>query len=479
MMQLTAQLVASLDAARVVGALPPSVDTLETDSRAVRPGSLFVALRGAHVDAHGFVPAALASGAAAVVVERELAVDGPQIIVPDTRAAISRLADVFFEHPSQALRIVGVTGTNGKTTTVHLIEAICAAAGSPCAIVGTLGATFAGRSWPLGNTTPPAPELHALLAARRDAGAAAVAMEVSSHALALGRVDDVRFAVAAFTNLTRDHLDFHGSLAEYAGVKRRLLAMAPASAINVDDPVGAGFARDFPHALTYAIDAPARVRAQDVRLEADGSRFRVDGAAVALPLRGRFNVYNALAAFAAARALGIPDATIVRALSTAGAVPGRMERIAALGIEAIVDYAHTPDALENVLRAARESTRGKLTVVFGCGGDRDAGKRAPMGEIAARLADRAIVTSDNPRSEDPAVIARAVAGPGTAEIVLDRRTAIRRAIAEAAAGDTVVVAGKGHETYQIVGDRVLAFDDREEVRAAFTARERAQERVIG
>ena len=245
MMQLTAQLVASLDAARVVGALPPSVDTLETDSRAVRPGSLFVALRGAHVDAHGFVPAALASGAAAVVVERELAVDGPQIIVPDTRAAISRLADVFFEHPSQALRIVGVTGTNGKTTTVHLIEAICAAAGSPCAIVGTLGATFMGRSWPLGNTTPPALELHALLATLRDAGAAAVAMEVSSHALALGRVDDVRFAVAAFTNLTRDHLDFHGSLAEYAGVKRRLLSMAPASAINVDDPVGAGFARRF------------------------------------------------------------------------------------------------------------------------------------------------------------------------------------------------------------------------------------------
>jgi UDP-N-acetylmuramoyl-L-alanyl-D-glutamate--2,6-diaminopimelate ligase len=474
MMQLTAELVGFLDAARVVGALPPAIAALETDSRRVRPGTLFVALRGAHVDAHGFVPAAAAGGAAAVVVERELAVDVPQIVVPDTRAAISRLADAFFGHPSAALRIAGVTGTNGKTTTVHLIEAIVAGAGSPCSFICTLGAAFGTRRWPLGNTTPPALELQALLAELRAAGAAAVAMEVSSHALALGRVDDVRFAVAVFTNLTRDHLDFHGSLTEYANAKRRLLAMAPQAAINLDDPVGAAFAREFPHARTYAIDAPAGVRAEALRLAADGSSFSVDGLAVALPLRGRFNVYNALAAFAAARALGIADATIVRALESVRAVPGRMERIAELGIDAIVDYAHTPDALENVLRAARESTRGRVIVVFGCGGDRDAGKRAPMGEIAARLADRAIVTSDNPRSEDPAAIARAIADGGPAEIVLDRRSAIRAAIGAAAAGDTVVVAGKGHETYQIVGDRVLPFDDREEVRAAFAARREAQ-----
>jgi UDP-N-acetylmuramoyl-L-alanyl-D-glutamate--2,6-diaminopimelate ligase len=440
----------------------------------VRGGTLFVALRGAHVDGHAFAPAAVAAGAAAVVVENELALDVPQIVVPDTRAAISRLADAFFERPSQTLRIAGVTGTNGKTTTVHLIAAIVGAAGSPCAVIGTLGAAFGDRRWPLGNTTPLALELQALLAELRAAGAAAVAMEVSSHALALGRVDDVRFAVAAFTNLTRDHLDFHGSLTEYANAKRRLLGMAPQAVINLDDPVGAAFAREFPQAATYAIDAPAQIRAQGVRLAADGSSFRVDGSAVELPLRGRFNVYNALAAFGVARSLGIPDATIVRALARVDAVPGRMERIAELGIDAIVDYAHTPDALENVLRAARESTRGRVIVVFGCGGDRDPGKRAPMGEIAARLADRAIVTSDNPRSEDPAAIARAIAAGGPGEIVLDRRGAIRAAIAAAAAGDTVVVAGKGHETYQIVGDRVLPFDDREEVRAAFAARREAQ-----
>jgi UDP-N-acetylmuramoyl-L-alanyl-D-glutamate--2,6-diaminopimelate ligase len=472
MIQVTAELVGSLVAARIVGVLPAAIGSLETDSRRVGPGALFVALRGAHVDAHAFVPAAIAAGAAAVVVESELDVAVPQIVVPDTRAAISRLADTFFEHPSRALRVVGVTGTNGKTTTVHLIEAVCSAAGMPCAVIGTLGGALGAQRWPLGNTTPPALELQALLATLLTAGAKAAAMEVSSHALALGRVDDVRFAVAAFTNLTRDHLDFHGSLTEYARAKRRLLEMAPQAAVNIDDPVGAAFAREFPHALTYAIDAPARVRAEDLRLEPDGSSFRVDGTEVTLPLRGRFNVYNALAAFAAARALDVPDAAIGRALASVRPVPGRMERIAELGIEALVDYAHTPDALENVLLAARESTRGKLTVVFGCGGDRDAGKRAPMGEIAARLADGVIVTSDNPRSEDPAAIARAIAlGSGSgAEIVLDRRSAIRRAIESASAGDTVVVAGKGHETYQIVGDRVLPFDDREEVRAAFAAR---------
>jgi len=473
-MHLTAELVGSLAAARVIGTLPPAIGGLETDSRRVRGGTLFVALRGAHVDGHAFAPAAVAAGAAAVVVENELALDVPQIVVPDTRAAISRLADTFFERPSQTLRIAGVTGTNGKTTTVHLIEAIVGAAGSPCAVIGTLGAAFGARRWPLGNTTPLALELQALLAEVRAAGAAAVAMEVSSHALALGRVDDVRFAVAAFTNLTRDHLDFHGSLTEYANAKRRLLSMAPQAVINLDDPAGAAFAREFPQAATYAIDAPAQIRAEGVRLAADGSSFRVDGSAVELPLRGRFNVYNALAAFGTARALGIPDPAIVRALATVDAVPGRMERIAELGIDAIVDYAHTPDALENVLRAARESTHGRLIVVFGCGGDRDPGKRAPMGEIAARLADRAIVTSDNPRSEDPAAIARAIAAGGPAEIILDRGRAIRAAIGAAAAGDTVVVAGKGHETYQIVGDRVLPFDDREEVRAAFAVRHEAQ-----
>jgi UDP-N-acetylmuramoyl-L-alanyl-D-glutamate--2,6-diaminopimelate ligase len=466
----TAALVGALGDSRVAGWLPPAITALETDSRRVRPGALFVALRGQHVDGHAFVPAALAGGAAAVVVEHEVAAGVPQIIVTDTQAAISRLAAAFFDFPSQGVSIAGVTGTNGKTTTVHLIAAICAAAGRPCATVGTLGVTFDALRRPLANTTPQALELQALLAELRDAGAGTVALEVSSHALALGRVDDVRLAVAAFTNLTRDHLDFHRTLDEYARAKRHIFDLAPNAVINVDDPVGAVFAREFPHAVTYAIDAPAQLVARGLTLEAEGSRFHVAGTTVNLPLRGRFNVYNALAAFATARALGIADAAITAALSTVRAVPGRMERIAELDIDAIVDYAHTPDALENVLRAARESARGRVIAVFGCGGDRDPGKRAPMGAIAARLADWVIVTSDNPRSEDPLAIAQAVAAGTDAQIVLDRGRAIRAAIDAAAPGDTVVIAGKGHEMYQIAGDAIVAFDDRDEVRAAFAER---------
>jgi len=477
MTQATADLLGVLGDPLVVGVLPPAINAIETDSRRVRTGALYVALRGARVDGHDFARAAVASGAAAVVVEREVAVNAPQVIVADTRLAISRLADAFFGYPSRSLRIAGVTGTNGKTTAVHLIAAVLAAAGSPCATIGTLGAALGAQRWELANTTPLALELHAVLAALRDGGAASVAMEVSSHALALGRVDEVRFAVAVFTNLTRDHLDFHGTFEQYARAKRRIFELAPRAAINVDDAAGIAFARAFPSATTYAIDAPAQVRAEGLVLEADGSRFSVDGTAVHVLLRGRFNAYNALAAFATARTLGVADATIAHALGTVAAVPGRMERIAALGIDAIVDYAHTPDALENVLRTARESARGKVIVVFGCGGDRDPGKRAQMGAIAARLADRVIVTSDNPRSEDPLAIARAIVNGTSADIVLDRRTAIREAIGAAVTGDTVIVAGKGHETYQIVGERRQVFDDREEVRAAFA--ERARARAVG
>jgi UDP-N-acetylmuramoyl-L-alanyl-D-glutamate--2,6-diaminopimelate ligase len=314
------------------------------------------------------------------------------------------------------------------------------------------------------------------LAAQRDAGARAVAMEVSSHALALGRVDDVRFRVAALTNITRDHLDFHGTMERYVAAKRRLFDLAPAAVLNVDDPAGAAWARELPDAITYAIDADAELRATDLKLSGEGSTFRVGAHAVTINLPGRFNVRNALAVFGIARALGIDDETIVRGLAATHAVPGRMERIGAFGIEAIVDYAHTPDALENVLRAARETTKRRLIVVFGCGGDRDPGKRAEMGAIATRLADRVIVTSDNPRSEDPLMIARAIVNGWDAQIELDRRSAIRRAIGDAHAGDTIVVAGKGHETYQIVGTESRPFDDRDEVRNAFRARAEALRR---
>ena len=479
-MRETARLVATLEGARVAGSLPASVDAVACDSREVRPGTMFVALHGERADGHDFVRDAVERGASVIVVDAAVGVAplGVALVsVPDTRIAASALADAFFDRPSHAMTVVGITGTNGKTTTTHLVRDVLEAAGIPCGIIGTLGGEFRERRWTLSNTTPLAIELHGLLAAQRDAGAGAVAMEVSSHALALHRVDHVRFRVGALTNLTRDHLDFHGTFERYAAAKRRLFDLAPEAVLNVDDPWGAELARArFASAaptVSYAIDndAPGTLRASDLQLAGDGSTFRVGDARLAINLPGRFNVRNALAALGIATVLGIGIEAIRRGLAATRAVPGRMERIGAFGINAIVDYAHTPDALENVLRAARETTQRELIVVFGCGGDRDPGKRVQMGEIAARLADRVIVTSDNPRGEDPMEIALAVAnGFERTEIELDRRRAIRRAIDGAEAGDTIVVAGKGHETYQIVGAERRSFDDRDEVRIAFAKR---------
>jgi UDP-N-acetylmuramoyl-L-alanyl-D-glutamate--2,6-diaminopimelate ligase len=464
------QLLGVLHAPRIVGTLPHSVDSISVDSRAVTPDALFVAVRGERTDGHDHAANAALRGASALVVERELDIAMPQIVVDDTRRAISHLAAAFYDHPSRAMTVAGITGTNGKTTITHLMRAIFDAATIPSAVIGTLGGRFGERYWPLDNTTPLALELHRILAEMRDAGARAVAMEVSSHALALGRVDDVAFDAAALTNVTRDHLDFHGTLARYIAAKQRLFDLAPRAVFNVDDGAGRRFASHYPHATTYAIDSEADLRATNIALAGDGSTFDLGALHVQVALPGRFNVANALAAFGLARAIGIDDDATLAGLAAVRAVPGRMERIAAFGIDAIVDYAHTPDALANVLRAARETTRGKLIVVFGCGGDRDPGKRAEMGRIAADAADRVIVTSDNPRREDPLAIATAVAGDIKADVILDRRTAIRRAIGEAQAGDTVIVAGKGHETYQIVGTERFPFDDRDEVRDAFRMR---------
>jgi UDP-N-acetylmuramoyl-L-alanyl-D-glutamate--2,6-diaminopimelate ligase len=479
-MRETARLVAILEGARVTGSLPSSVDAVTSDSRSVRPGTLFVALRGERADGHDFVRDAVARGASVVVVDA-LAGAAPAgaavVVVPDTRIAASALADAFYDRPSDEMIVVGITGTNGKTTTTHLVRDVLEAAGIPCGIIGTLGGQFREQRWALANTTPLAVELHALLAAQRDAGARAVAMEVSSHALALHRVDHVRFRAGALTNLTRDHLDFHGTFERYAAAKRRLFDLARDAIVNVDDPWGAELARSrFAASLptvpySIDVDAPGGLRATDLRLAGDGSTFRAAGTEFTINLPGRFNVRNALAALGIATVLGIGSDDIRRGLAATRAVPGRMERIGAFGINAIVDYAHTPDALENVLRAARETTKRDLIVVFGCGGDRDPGKRVQMGEIAARLADRVIVTSDNPRGEDPMEIALAIAnGFERTEIELDRRRAIRRAIDGAEAGDTIVVAGKGHETYQIVGPERRSFDDRDEVRIAFAKR---------
>jgi len=473
-------LVASLAGARSIGDLDRVALGLTHDSRAVRPGSIFVALRGERSDGHAFLASAVEAGAGAVVVDEAFAgaalppAGAATIVVPDTRRALSRLAAAFYGYPSRALSVVGITGTNGKTTTTYLIEALLTAGGLATGRIGTLGASFGTTVWPLENTTPLAPELQGLLAEMRERGAEAVAMEVSSHALALDRVADVGFAMGVLTNVTRDHLDFHPTFEAYAAAKRSLFDLAAVAILNADDPCGRRWAGELGRATTYGFGPEALVRAEDVEIGAGGSRFRVAGAEFRLPLPGRFNVSNALAALCVARDLDVPDAISARAMAEVEPVPGRMERIAAGGVDVLVDYAHTPDALESVLRAAREGARGRLVAVFGCGGDRDRGKRPEMGRIASALADRAFVTSDNPRTEDPRAIADEVlAGfPAGArvEVELDRRAAIRRAIGEAVAGDLIVVAGKGHETYQIVGTSSAHFDDREEVRAALAAR---------
>ena len=441
------------------------VSGVTADSRAVTPGTLFCCIRGATADGHEHAPAAVAAGAPAVVSERPLAL-GPgvvQVVVGDGRRALAAVAAAFHGHPSRHLRVAGVTGTNGKTTVTHLLKAALAAAGIDTAVIGTLDGA---------RTTPEAPELQARLAAERAAGRAAVAMEVSSHALAQRRVDAVHFAVVGFTNLTQDHLDYHGDLRSYFEAKASLFdpQRAEVAVVNVDDAFGRQLLqrrrlRTVPYSL-----ADAEELAVDPVTGA-GS-FRWQGEGVRLALGGRFNVSNAVCAAVMARELGAPAAAVASGLSSVQSIPGRFERIEAgqpFGV--VVDYAHTPDALEQVLTAAREMAgAGRVLLVFGCGGRRDRAKRPLMGAVAARLADVAVVTSDNPRDEDPLAIIEEVrggAGPAPGLVVEpDRRSAIELAVSGARPGDVVVIAGKGHETGQTVGDRTLAFDDRDTARAA-------------
>lgn len=474
-------LLSRLPGAKVSGAPPAPVRSIEVDSRAVRPGALFVAVHGSHTDGHLYVESAAANGASVVVMESAPPTALPQNVtivrVADSQRALSLLASAFYGDPSYALDVVGITGTNGKTTTTRMVAAMLEAAGVSCGVIGTVGAELHSRRWELENTTPLPPALHRVLAEMRDDGAQAVAMEVSSHALALDRVDDVRFRIAALTNVTRDHLDFHRTQEAYAAAKRRLFSLAPSCVLNADDAAGARWAEELRAegraVVTYSMRADATLVPADVVIESDASRFNVGGQRYRVPLPGRFNVWNALAAIAITRLMGMDDATGARGLRGLERVPGRMERLHATGIDVVIDYAHTPDALESALRALRETTRGALAVVFGCGGDRDRGKRPEMGAIAARLADRIYLTNDNPRTEDARAIVDAIAsGIGNREhtIELDRRRAIERAIAEASSDDVVLVAGKGHEDYQIVGDRVLPFDDAAVARDALAAR---------
>ncbi len=450
---------------------------LSYDNRKVRPGDLFFCVPGHTSDGHDFAPAAVEAGAAALVVERPLGLGRPEAIVDDARAAMAPVAARFYGNPTEKLLIAGVTGTNGKTTTAFLIRAILEAAGMKCGLLGTVQQVVGGAEEEVERTTPEAIELQATFARMVQAGDEACSMEVSSHALALHRSDGILFDARVFTNLTQDHLDFHADMEDYFAAKRRLFVAAGGERIvNVDNPYGRRLAEEF-DTVTYSAAGveEADYRAEAVTYDTANASFRCVTPAgefeVRTPLPGHFNVSNALGAIAAANALGVEPADAVGGLRDAGRVPGRFEPIEeGQPFTVLVDYAHTPDSLDNVLRAARRLTEAKVITVFGCGGDRDREKRPLMGKAGAELSDVAIITSDNPRSEEPAaIIDEILAGiadaDGRVEVEPDRRAAIGQALAQAAAGDVVLIAGKGHEQGQeFEGGRKVPFDDREVAR---------------
>lgn len=484
-------LIEGLSYGLIRGGLTVKVRGVAYDSRVVERGDLFVCLRGSRFDGHAFVTEAYQRGARCFVVEREPTevdqlTEVTVVRVPETRAVIPTIADRFYGHPSGELTLVGVTGTNGKTTTTYLIEAVLREGGELVGLVGTIAYRCGDQVRPADRTTPEAPDLQRLLREMRDAGATGAVLEVSSHALALGRVEGCEFDVAVFTNLTQDHLDFHGDLEGYFQAKARLFtglagprtkARAPVAVLNQDDPTVERFQSVVRgRVLTYGTGSTAMVRAEAAAVSAAGIRARVVTPSgpfeIVSDLVGRHNLSNLLAAAATGIALEIPPDRIAAGLARGEPVPGRFERIkAGQPFTVVVDYAHTPDALGRVLQTARELTQGQLVVVVGCGGDRDRGKRPLMGEVAARLADLAVLTSDNPRSEDPEqILAQTAAGArqtGRPTVCLvDRREAIHEALRRAGPGDLVLIAGKGHEQYQIIGDQAFPFDDREVARAA-------------
>ena len=462
-----------LPSADVRGDASADIRDATADSRAVAPGALFFCVPGEAVDGHAFAADAVARGARALVVERWIDTDVTQLRVASVRDVMGPLSSAVFDHPSRAMTVVGVTGTNGKTTSAFMLEKAFAAGGAATGLIGTVEMHIAGETHPVVHTTPEAPDLQLLLARMRDAGAQAVAMEVSSHGLSLGRVAGTRFACGLFTNLTRDHLDFHGTMEEYENAKAMLFdgTLTGRGAVNADDPAGRRLLDGAAIPLvSFGFSDDADLRATRVESSRAGSSFVCEsmggGVDVTVRIAGRYNVSNALGVLAVFRALDLPLEQAAEGIAALPGVPGRMEAIdAGQSFSVLVDYAHTPDSLENVLRAAREVCEGSLIAVFGCGGDRDPGKRPLMGRIGTALADRAIITSDNPRSEDPsAIIAAIEAGAretnGVYEIEPDRRAAIARALAVARPGDVVLIAGKGHETGQRFADRVLPFDDR-------------------
>jgi UDP-N-acetylmuramoyl-L-alanyl-D-glutamate--2,6-diaminopimelate ligase len=449
------RVIAALAPADVLRRAPVEIGDLAYDARMVGPGSLFFCIPGSRADGHDFAPDAVAKGAVALVLERPLELEVPQLVVPDARRAMAPVADEFFGHPSEELQIAGVTGTNGKTTTAFLLYSIFAAASRRPGLLGTIESRVGGERRPAIRTTPEAIDLQRAFREMLDAGDRSCAMEATSHGSELGRLDRVCFAALVFTNLSQDHLDFHRTMERYFEAKRRLfLESRPPAAINVGDDWGRRLAADRPDAVTFGF-------ADDAEIGPDAL------GGIDLKLRGRFNAENALGALAASRLLGIDDDAIARGLEAIRGVPGRFESVAeGQPFEVIVDYSHKPEALESVLSTARGLTSGRVICVFGCGGDRDRGKRPLMGRIASELADVAIVTSDNPRSEDPqAIIDEVLAGvSGEVEVEPDRAAAIERAISLAEDGDVVLIAGKGHEQGQEFADRTIPFDDREVAR---------------
>jgi UDP-N-acetylmuramoyl-L-alanyl-D-glutamate--2,6-diaminopimelate ligase len=469
------ELAAVVDGAHVQGDASTAIFDVAYDSRAVGAGCLFFCVPGAHADGAAFAAVAVAAGAAALVVSQPLALDVPQLVVPSVRSSMGPIAAKFFGNPSRALTLAGITGTNGKTTSAFMLESVFRAAGMRAGLMGTVETHVGDAVEPVKRTTPEAIDLQRTLARMRDAGVRAVAMEVSSEGLHYERVEGTWFACSEFTNLTQDHLNTHGTMEAYFEAKALLFRpeMSARAVVNADDPYGRALAdrTDLPLA-TFGIDHDADVKATEILIDAAGSRVQArlgsDEFEMRVPLPARHNVSNALGVVAIAHSLGIALPDAIAGIEALRGVPGRLERVdGGRDFTVLVDYAHTPDSLDNVLRAARDLVPegARLVVVFGCGGDRDRAKRPLMGRVAAALADRAIVTSDNPRSEDPLAIVEEVAEgareTGRAfEIEPDRRAAISRAIGDARAGDVIVIAGKGHESGQEFADRTIPFDDR-------------------
>lgn len=466
------QLVGALaGSARLVGstASGPEITVVVHDTRDVVAGALFCCVPGSRVDGHDLAVDAVAAGAVALVVDHPLdqLAAVPQVVVADVRRAMGPLAAAFWGNPSRSLDVVGVTGTAGKTTVTHLLQSVLTTGGRTSGLIGTLSGV---------HTTPEATALQAQLAAERDAGKAAVVMEVSSHGLAQGRVDGTRFAVAVFTNLSRDHLDFHHTMDEYFAAKARLFdpAFTDRAVVCIDDPWGRRLFDDLARRDDITVVPYGLADGRGLDIGTTHCTFTWEGTSIRVGLPGRFNALNALAAATTARVLGVGVATIASGLAAATPPAGRFEPVdSGQPFAVLVDYSHKPDALEQALTTSRElAPTGRVTVVFGCGGDRDATKRPIMGEVAARLADAVVLTSDNPRSEDPdTIIAEVRAGVpadrrGALTVEPDRRKAIALALSRAEPGDLVLVAGKGHETTQTTGDLVVPFDDRVEVRTA-------------